>query len=99
MNARMVRILSKVGEKKELVLENLRYWYMKRQVLSNIRSSARKGDYSHSEAIEYKWSKDRIDGIVSFLNKKGYVAKSRTGTNFFGLITVIEIEWGDERNE
>lgn len=99
MNAGMMRLITKIGKKKENFINKYKHWRLKKKILRGIRNSAKNGNYSHSEDIEYIWSAKRVDDIIDFLENKGYNAESRTGSNFFGLVTVVEIEWGSESNE
>lgn len=99
MNAEMMRLMTKVGKKKEDFINKYKHWRLKKKILRGIRNSAKNGNYSHSEDIEYSWSAKRVDDIIDFLENKGYNAKSRTGSSFFGFVTVVEIEWEDKKNE
>lgn len=99
MNAGIMRLVTKIGKKKENFINKYKHWRLKKNILRGIRSSAKNGNYSHSEDIEYSWSAKRVDDIIDFLENKGYNAKSRTGSNFFVLITVVEIEWEDKKDE
>ena len=99
MKASSMSMMTIIGEKRERFLEKYNCWMLKRLVMNGIRSRARIGKYDYSHDIEISVPVDTMKSLIEHFEEKGYTVKSRIALDFFGHKRILEIEWGNSKDE